>query len=73
METKVPGANTSKSHLKDLHKIKMQVKEQLRAQRYAEVDKNPFVFANISKHHEFYGDTPQEHNERKRDLLENIS
>lgn len=49
---------------KESHRVKMEMKEAKR-KRIADSLPKPFIFANISKNHEFYGDTPTEHAERK--------
>jgi hypothetical protein len=51
---------------REIHRIKMEMKEYLRKHPSRQMPK-PHILANISKHHEFYGDTPAEHEARKRE------
>jgi hypothetical protein len=53
---------------KNVHRIKMEIKEMMRRQR--SVPAKPYILANLSKHHPNYGDTPQQDMQRK---LENNS
>lgn len=64
------GAYTDKRTLKEAHRVKMELKNKLRQDRYENQQPVEHIFANISKHHEFYGDTVAQHNNRK---LENNS
>ena len=49
---------------KEAHRIKMEMKQAKREHRAAQLPPQ-HIFANISKNHEFYGDTPIEHEKRK--------
>lgn len=50
---------------KEIHRIKMEMKEFLRRHPSRQMPK-PHILANISKHHENYGETPQECEDRMR-------
>jgi hypothetical protein len=53
---------------KNVHRIKMEIKEYLR--KNVEPPVKPHILANISKHHKHYGETPQENMSR---MLKNNS
>lgn len=54
--------DSSAKELKEVHRIKMEMKEYMR-QRIPQSPK-PHILANISVHHENYGETPQENMKR---------
>jgi hypothetical protein len=52
---------------KETRRIKMELREAKNILLLAQLPTKPHIFANISKNHEFYGDTPKEHEQRKRE------
>ena len=54
------GNRATKRERLAAHRAKLEMK-----QRDDFVEVHPHVFANISKNHEHYGDTPAEHEQRK--------
>jgi hypothetical protein len=60
---------SKKKELKEVHRIKMEIKEWMRNKLHRDWPV-PHILANISRNHKHYGDTPQEHAKRK---LENNS
>lgn len=60
---KFPNTAT-KQDLKEAHKVKM-MKKKILADRMDRGIK-PHILANLSKNHPHYGDTPLEHESRKR-------
>ena len=62
------GVGASKVELKEAHRIKMEIKEKMWEHNYGKQGSKEHVFANISKNHEFWGDTPTENEKRKHVL-----
>lgn len=54
----------TKQEIKDAHKIELAARKILR-ERYRKMLPKRHIFANLSKNHPFYGDTPSEHERRK--------
>jgi len=47
------------------HKVEMAKRKLIREHNNQKYGQGPYILANISKNHEHYGDTPQEHERRK--------
>ena len=62
------GSNSTKAQRQDAHRVKMGIKKELRDRRFDQRGPDEYIFANISKHHEHWGDTPQEHYKRRHTL-----
>jgi len=62
---KVRKPQPTRQELKDSHKARMAERRRMYRITCATQPTTPHIFANISKHHEFYGDTPSEHEARK--------
>ena len=56
------GNMATKAERYEAHRAKMEMKQALNGDREPTRE---FVMANLSQHHEHYGDTPQEHARRK--------
>lgn len=61
------GNHATKRERAEAHRVKMEMKTLVHAHRHKEATTGaqPWIFANISKNHEHYGDTPAEHEKRK--------
>lgn len=59
------GIAASKREQIDAHRVKMEMKKALREHNNERYKSSEYVLANISVNHEFYGDTPAEHEARK--------
>jgi hypothetical protein len=60
------GNTATKKELAEAHRIKMEMKILMNEHNRKQLIDNPeWIYANISKHHEHYGDTPKEHEKRK--------
>ncbi len=62
------GNRATKAELREAHRVKMMAKEIVREHNSKEYGSREYVLANISQHHEHYGDKPQEHEARKKVL-----
>lgn len=62
------GNHATKRERAEAHRAKMEIKriEYETMREDLMTGPQPWVFANLSRDHEFYGDTPREHEERKR-------
>lgn len=68
------GNSATRAELREAHRIKMEMKRIIQEHNHKEaLDYKDYVLANLSKNHEFYGDTPVEHERRKNGTLENNS
>lgn len=60
------GNNATQKELTEAHRVKMEMKILQNEHNSKHVLENPeWIYANISKHHEYYGDTPTQHERRK--------
>lgn len=66
------GSRATKKERYEAHRAKQQLKQALRGNVTPDYDSG-WIYANLSKNHEFYGDTPSEHEKRKLGTLENNS
>jgi hypothetical protein len=65
-KTKRLGNRATKSDLRDAHRVKMEAKQIVNDHNARDAGYNKrHTFANLSVNHEYYGDTPQEHEARK--------
>ena len=67
------GNSATKKDLMEAHRIKMEFKKLMNEHNRKQLRPTPNIFANISKNHEHYGDTPTEHEKRKNGVLEKSS
>lgn len=70
------GNAATKRERAEAHRVKMEMKKVLREHRREEALENrrgDWILANISQNHEYYGDTPSEHEKRKNGIIENNS
>ncbi len=65
-KTKKLGIAASKKELKDAHRIKMEVKAEMREYNHKRMKDDNFVLANQSVHSEHFGETPAQQAERMR-------
>lgn len=68
------GNIATKGDLREAHRIKMEMKKLMREHNSTQLlAEKEWIYANLSKEHEFYGDTPAEHEQRKNGTLEKSS
>lgn len=64
-KTKRLGNGATKRDLIDAHRIKMEMKKILNDHNSKTYATREHIFANLSKNHPHYGDTPRENADRK--------
>jgi len=59
------GNHSTKAERAEAHRIELEMREMQRAHNAIHSRDRSFIFANLSKNHPDYGDTPSEHEARK--------